>query len=247
MTFIGHKLLIGVSVIAMLYSTSGCSDVVAQTLSKVSIVVDGMMKSKSGATWMSWPDSVEAALLELAGVKSVEVDLATDKFIVIYDAATAHSDEMRESIVALGYRPSIVSSDANLDTYARSDEIPEMISTALSEAGDSGRLVFIDFHAPWCGACRKLEETTLSDPDVKAVLSHYVVLKVDTDEHPSVGKYFNVVGLPTLLVMSPTGEELYRHAGPIEHEPLANDLGGLGLHWWSLCPLLAVRVDLQFC
>ena len=50
MTIIGNKVLIGVSVIAMLFSMSVYGDVVEQTLSKVSIVVDGMMKSKSGAT-----------------------------------------------------------------------------------------------------------------------------------------------------------------------------------------------------
>jgi thiol:disulfide interchange protein len=136
---------------------------------------------------------------------------------------------MRVSIVELGYRPSVVSSDANLKTSVKSDQIPEMISTALSEARESGRLVFLDFHAPWCGACRKLEETTLSDPEVKAALSRYVILKVDTDEHPSVGKYFNVVGLPTLLVMTPIGDELYRHVGPIDHAPLANDLRKLAV------------------
>ena len=50
MTFMGHKLLIGVSVIAMLFTIGVYGDAVEQTMSKVSIVVDGMMKSKSGAT-----------------------------------------------------------------------------------------------------------------------------------------------------------------------------------------------------
>lgn len=50
MTFIVNKLLIGVSVIASCFTMSVYGDAVEQTLYKVSIVVDGMMKSKSGAT-----------------------------------------------------------------------------------------------------------------------------------------------------------------------------------------------------
>ncbi len=50
MKFIGKKLRVGVSVIATLLSMSVFGDTIEQSLSKISIVVDGMMKSKSGAT-----------------------------------------------------------------------------------------------------------------------------------------------------------------------------------------------------
>jgi len=50
MAFIANKLLIGVTAIAILTSMSVYGGVGKQTLSKISIVVDGMMKSKSGAT-----------------------------------------------------------------------------------------------------------------------------------------------------------------------------------------------------
>ncbi len=131
---------------------------------------------------------------------------------------------MRASIIELGYRPFIVASDAKLDSPVKSTQLADLVSVALREAGERGQFVFIDFYAPWCGACKQLEETTLSDPDVKTLLSGYVVLKIDTDEYPSIGKYFNVVGLPTLLVLNSSGEEMYRHAGPIDREPLIRDL-----------------------
>ena len=50
MTFIGKVLVLGVTVISTLVSMNTYGDTVEQSLSKVSIVVDGMMKSKSGAT-----------------------------------------------------------------------------------------------------------------------------------------------------------------------------------------------------
>ncbi len=50
MIFDVKKLLAGVGIIAMLFSMSAYGDALKQSLSSVSIVVDGMMKSKSGAT-----------------------------------------------------------------------------------------------------------------------------------------------------------------------------------------------------
>lgn len=50
MNLVRSKLFYGVFIITALISMSVQGDVVEQTLSKVSIVVDGMMKSKSGAT-----------------------------------------------------------------------------------------------------------------------------------------------------------------------------------------------------
>ena len=50
MMFIGRRLIFGVSIISTLFSMCVYGETVDQGLSKVSIVVDGMMKSKSGAT-----------------------------------------------------------------------------------------------------------------------------------------------------------------------------------------------------
>ena len=54
-------------------------------------------------------------------------------------------------------------------------------------------------------------------------------VKIDTDLHPDTAKYFNVAGMPTLLVLDITGEELYRHVGPIEADQLSQDLSALSV------------------
>jgi thiol:disulfide interchange protein DsbD len=134
---------------------------------------------------------------------------------------------MQHAIVNLGYRPSIVASDADLRGSQIMSKMPESIQTALREAGESGQLVFLDFHAPWCGACKKLEETTFSDASVQKALGRFHLLKVDTDENPALGKYFRVIGLPTILVVNASAQELYRHVGPIGAEGLVHELVGL--------------------
>lgn len=134
---------------------------------------------------------------------------------------------MLDSVGKLGYHPSIVSSKTDLSGSKQVGVLPALVADALRKAEEIGHLVFLDFHAPWCGACKKFEQTTLRDPDVQEALSNFVFLKIDTDEHPAIGKYFGVVGLPTLMIISPSGETQYRHAGPVDAKTLTKALHSL--------------------
>ena len=51
--------------------------------------------------------------------------------------------------------------------------------------------------------------------------------KVDTDEHVEPSDYFQVIGLPTLVVLDPGGREIYRLEGMIETDELARKLNEL--------------------
>ena len=62
-----------------------------------------MIKSRTGITWMSWPESVEAALLELPGVEQVEVDLDSDIFIVSYDEAQVSESDLIHTVTVLQF------------------------------------------------------------------------------------------------------------------------------------------------
>lgn len=70
-----------------------------------------------------------------------------------------------------------------------------------------------------------MDETTFADAAVIDLLeAGYVFVKVDTDEHPNIGKHFRVVGLPTVVALGQAGEIVYRHTGPIKAEPLLGAL-----------------------
>ena len=222
-----------VSLILMLnlYSMCALGQSVDGALLKVTIAVDGMMKSKSGATWMSWPNSVSAALSELPGVKKVDVDLETDQFTVAYDEQATSSDEMEVAIETLGYRPRVVQSRITpLLAASHAEPIPAPIAMALEQARKTNAKLFIDFYAKWCGACKVMEKTTLADPDVLNTLGRFHVLKVDVDEFPNATQYFKVFGMPTYIVLNSPGEEQYRHVGPLGAEKLIEDLSPLLRH-----------------
>ena len=136
---------------------------------------------------------------------------------------------MLEAIKETGFVPSLVRSRVELTPVEKIPGVqPRLIQTALDEAASNGKQVFIDFYAEWCGACKTMDKTTFADTAVvNALEAGYVFVKVDTDEHPEVGKYFDVVGLPTVVALGRSGDVLYRHTGPLKPEPLLKALLGL--------------------
>jgi protein disulfide-isomerase A1 len=81
----------------------------------------------------------------------------------------------------------------------------------------SGKNVFIEFYAPWCGHCKKLEpawtelgETYLSNESI-------MIAKVDATVNDIDDERFDVQGFPTLYFLSAKGEvSKYEGARSIE-------------------------------
>ena len=75
--------------------------------------------------------------------------------------------------------------------------------------------IIVDFGAEWCTACKELEHMTWPDPQVRAQAERFVAIKVDAtdDDSPEtkrLQKKYNVVGLPTVLVLDSSGKERAR-------------------------------------
>ena len=89
------------------------------------------------------------------------------------------------------------------------------LDRARQTAAEGGkRFVLVDFYTVWCGPCKKLDETTWKDQDVRDWLSKEAVcLKVDAEkDEPLAGKYrINVY--PTVLLLRPDGTEIDRLVG----------------------------------
>ncbi len=86
------------------------------------------------------------------------------------------------------------------------------------------RPVFIDFYAEWCAPCKIIEGEIIPDSRVQAALDGFIFVRIDMDLELKAGQRFNIVGMPTMLVLSGEGEELFRHVGLIEPGDLAERL-----------------------
>lgn len=87
----------------------------------------------------------------------------------------------------------------------------------FKEAKETGKPVLIDFYADWCPACHELDEKTWPDSRVKTALSNYIPVRLDlTRNDASVKAYqkkYSIVGMPTVILLSPKGVEIARFEG----------------------------------
>ncbi len=66
------------------------------------------------------------------------------------------------------------------------------------EVLESDRIVLLDFWASWCGPCKSLspviDEIAKEHPEIK-------VCKVNIDEEQELAEQFNIMSIPTLLIV----------------------------------------------
>ncbi|WP_338970262.1 thioredoxin [Spiroplasma endosymbiont of Labia minor] len=74
---------------------------------------------------------------------------------------------------------------------------------------NSGKHIFVDFSAVWCGPCKMLEpfleELSEEETDV-------TFLNVDVDELPKLMERYEIMSIPTLIIFK-DGVQVNKHIG----------------------------------
>lgn len=80
-----------------------------------------------------------------------------------------------------------------------------------AEVTNSPIPVLLDFWADWCGPCKRLSPIV---DQVAEELTDVKVGKINVDEEPELAARFQVMSIPTLVVMK-AGQEVNRSMGAI--------------------------------
>lgn len=86
------------------------------------------------------------------------------------------------------------------------------LNLALKQAKQQNKPVLVDFYANWCISCKEMERIVFTAPQVKSLMSNFILLRADVtandDQDKALERQFHVIAPPTFLFFAPDGQEL---------------------------------------
>lgn len=89
------------------------------------------------------------------------------------------------------------------------------------ETHDQSKKFLLYFYTSWCHFCRKLDQKTFHDRAVVDYIdSHFIPVRINSEERPKIAAHYGVRGVPDLRFLSSAGENIARWPGYIEPDKL---------------------------
>jgi thiol-disulfide isomerase/thioredoxin len=88
----------------------------------------------------------------------------------------------------------------------------DSFNAALKLAAKEKKLLLVDFHAPWCPSCIRLDSEAFGEPVFQNATAKYIKISLNVDkvQLKEISKKYDVKAIPTIIVMNAKGEELTR-------------------------------------
>lgn len=86
-----------------------------------------------------------------------------------------------------------------------------MVEGFFEQAARDNKLVLLDFGAEWCSTCQVVDN--LLEKAWPTLDSRLLLVKVDIHQRPDLAERLKVLSVPTVMVLSPQAEVLWRKSG----------------------------------
>lgn len=148
------------------------------------------------------------------------------KPIFVYCMVGGRSHKAAEKLAALGFKEIYDLEGGIMKWNAAgfskpSEKIIGMCSQEYSELLNSDKKVLINFYAPWCAPCKKMEPYMLQLQ--KDLVNEVVIIRLNADENKTLISEMKIDELPTLLLYK-NKEITWKHSGYISEEDLKKQL-----------------------
>lgn len=109
-------------------------------------------------------------------------------------------------LLAAWSAPALAASSKGIRWYAYDE--------GMARAKSEGKKVYINFHADWCGYCKKMEKETFAKSRVIDYLNdNFIAITVNSDKEPKVTEHYAVRGLPDNWFLDEKGERIGNRPG----------------------------------
>lgn len=107
------------------------------------------------------------------------------------------------------------------DTRTKIEFTPQTFDEILDAAGASGKLIFFDAYAVWCGPCKMMDSNVFTLPEVAALYNtNFINAKFDMEKGEGLllRERYNITAYPTYLFLNAEGDVIHKRLGSCSAE-----------------------------
>lgn len=143
--------------------------------------------------------------------------IATLACISALSACTKSADAPARKSAAAAKVSATTATDSSAVAWVRTHAVAD-IDAAFVTARSANKPVFLFWTAAWCPPCNHVKATIFTRDEFVAKSRSFVPVYIDgdTSSGQALGKRFNVSGYPTMVLLTPDGNEVTRLEGSVE-------------------------------
>ncbi|MGD0581507.1 MAG: thioredoxin family protein [Bacteroidales bacterium] len=125
----------------------------------------------------------------------------------------AENHYMKNIMILLGF---ILLIAGNINSQNNKPFINESFAKAISQAKQENKYLLLDFYTVWCGSCKAYDKFVFSKSEIQIFIQKkFIALSIDAEkgEGKELGKKFEVLSYPQIIVAQPDGKEIDRITG----------------------------------